>query len=77
MAVGDLVELVYGVDAEQRCLEDVATPISADSSGPKEDWGAEGDRAAFAWGAPRVTGPPLRGAPPEVTEPPLRGAARG
>ncbi|GAB3893448.1 MFS transporter [Kibdelosporangium lantanae] len=49
MAIGGVAELMFGVNAEQRSLEDVAKPLTADSNGPTRSrpgsWGVGTDHA--------------------------------
>ena len=50
MAVGGIVELVYGVKAEQAALEDIATPLTAQDA--EEDDGRDRDDTAAAAPSP-------------------------
>jgi hypothetical protein len=59
MAIGGIAELLFGVRAEQRQLEDIAEPLTAEGEGGEEP-GAEGERKD----RPRPTQPkPARRAP--------------
>jgi MFS family permease len=58
MAIGGIVELIYGLKAEQESLEDIAKPLTAEEAEQKGEGEGEPDRerdraAAPAPGAPR------------------------
>lgn len=64
MIAAGLVELVLGVDAAQRSLEDIATPLTAEDT---DDDGADGDGADDAGRDSRTRKPDARSREPVST----------
>lgn len=52
MALGGIAEVILGVAAERRSLEDIATPLSAVPSGPSSGPLAASARTGFSRGVP-------------------------